>query len=94
MSTGSHGRPRYVVPIRKEQMPVKPIIPTDSSCIKVCKTLNDEIDRLAKTVKTIEEQSEIYGSKRATRIVAHKMNILEDFRNELIRKSSCKCMEV
>ncbi len=89
--------PRYIVPIRKEPIPVEPIIPAENeNCIKTCEVLNNEIDRLSKTVKKLEEQSEgngIYGVKRATRVAAHKMNILEDLRFKLKDTGGCKCFE-
>lgn len=84
--------PRYVVPIRKKPIPVKTIIPEDVSCIKVCETLNNEIDRMSKVVKKIDNQN-IYGAKRSARVEAHKMNALEDIRLKLKEKTTCKCIE-
>lgn len=76
----------------KERLAGVPVIPGDPCCAKVCKTLNDTIDRNARILDTVVSMGGTQESK-TYRYMLYGRESLEDHRQNLKDKEACRCVE-
>lgn len=78
----NHGKDRSAIP------------PTNSCCPEVCKLINNEIDKNSKTLDELEliEGTSIHRSPKYESL-SYRTFSLQEYRSELKRKGSCKCIE-
>ena len=84
--------PKMIVS-EKERRAGVPIIPGDPCCAKICKTLNDDIERNRDTLQTIVSLGgeRIYRSA-IYRSLEYQIEALEEHRHDLKAKNGCGCI--
>lgn len=93
-----------IVHIEKElkRPPTGPIavIPTEACCAKFCKSINNEIDTIAKAIEIRQDElryiqpgfDRIAGRKKVL-ILTDKISALKDFRFDVKQKNICRCIK-
>ena len=85
--------PKLIVSERERRAGV-PIIPGDPCCANICETLNEKIDRnrhILDTTVAIGGEKSLY--KSPYRSLMYQIETLEDHRQDLKDKGSCRCIE-
>lgn len=93
-----------VIHIEKElkKPPTGPmaVIPTDVCCAKFCKSINSEIDIIAKAIEIRQDElryiqpgfDRIAGRKKVL-ILTDKISAIKDFRFDMKHKNVCECIK-
>lgn len=88
-------RKKPTIPVfvpEKERMAGVPVIPGDPCCAKVCKALNDTVDRNARILDTVVSMGGTQENK-TYRYMLYGRESLEDHRQNLKDKEACRCIE-
>lgn len=76
------------------------VIPTEACCAKFCKSINNEIDIIAKAIEIRQDElryiqpgyDRIAGRKKVL-ILTDKISAVKDFRFDMKQKNICECIK-